>query len=232
MKTPRVTAFTLLEVLVVIGLIAGLSFLLLRALGGGKTMTLPTGQTMLANLITAARTKAPATAHKTRLLINADPLQADRYLRFLVLQVGRQPGASPADWDTSLVVRLPDGIYVVPPGLTGLVANPAEWKRVSDPGADLVSDLFENQSLVYQLDGDAAQQRWLGVAFTSNSTLAALVSGPPPKGTIVLAQGRVRAPGSFAEGQPPVELLNPHNVRGLILSAYGVPALLPDRSAF
>lgn len=232
MKPPRDNAFTLLEILVVIGLIAGLSFWLIGVLGGGRAMSLSTGQTLLANLITAARTKAPATSHKTRLLINADPSQPDRYLRLLVLQVARQPGASPTDWDTSLSAQLPEGVYVVPPSLAGIVANPADWKRVSDPSADLASDVFENQALIYQMNGDPSEQPWFGVAFTPNSTLSALLSGPPPKGTVVLAQGRIRTPGSYGEGQPPVELFNPQNVRGIMLSAYGIPALLPDRSAF
>jgi type II secretory pathway pseudopilin PulG len=226
-------AFTLLELLVVIGLVAGMTFFLFGGLtGGGRTMALQSAQATVANLFTAARTKAPATNRKTRLLINVDPAQPERYLRYLVLQVARQAGSSPTDWDTVQTAVLPPDTYVVPSSLNGLVANAADWKRISDPSLDLVSDLFMNQLLSYTLEGDSAAQIWTGAAYTPNHTLATLAAGPPPKGAIIVAQGRERPPGSYPDGQPPVELVNPRGVRGLVLSAYGVPAPLNDHSAF
>lgn len=225
--------FTLLELLVVIGLIAALSFFLFSGItGGGKSHALQSAQATMANLVTAARTKAPASNRKTRLLINVDPGSPERYLRFVVLQLARQPGSSPTDWDTVQWVTLPAGACVVPGSLTGLVADATQWKRVSDPTEDLVSDLLKNQSLSYSLEGDAAAQAWTGMAFTPNGTLAALGAGPPPKGSIVLALGQVRPPGSYASGEPPWQLGSAQTVRGLVLSAYGVPALLNDRNAF
>lgn len=120
----------------------------------------------------------------------------------------------------------------MPASLAGLVVNPAEWKRVSDPAADLVSDLFTAQTLSGALEGDAVPQWWTGVAFTPVGTLATLVSGPPPKGSLVLAMGRWRAADAYVPGDPPVELEHPSAARGLLLSAYGVPTLLRDRNAF
>lgn len=228
-----ISGFTLLELMAVIGLIAGMTFLLFGGLtGGGRAMALHSAQATVANLITAARTKAPATNRKCRLLFNADPGQPERYLRHVVLQVARQPGSNPTDWDTVQTVTIPRETFVVPSALNGLVANAAEWKRVSDPDEDLVSDLFTNQMLNYALEGDPGVQLWIGVAFTPNHTLAALSAGPPPRGAIVIAPGRARTPGTYVDGQPPIELVNPRGVRGLLLSAYGVPALLNDRSAF
>lgn len=225
--------FTLLELLVVIGLIAAMSIFLVSGLsGGGQSAALQSAQATVSSLVTAARTKAPATNRKTRLLVNVDPASPERYLRFLVLQLARQTGSSPADWDTIQSVTLPAGTCVLPGSLTGLVANAAQWKRVSDPAAELSSDLFKNQSLSYAIEGDLTAQLWTGVAFTPNGTLAALVSGPPPKGSIVIALGQVRPPGSYAAGEPPVQLGSAQSVRGLILSAYGVPALLNERNAF
>lgn len=225
--------FTLLELLVVIALIGTLSYFLIGGLaGGGKTVALHSAQTTMANLVTAARTKAAATNRKSRLLISNDPAQAGRYLRFVVLQIGRQPGASPADWDSVQSVMLPPETGVAPAALAGLVSEAGEWKRVSDPTADLVSDLFVNQTISHQLDGDTVAQLWMGAAFTPNGTLAALGGGPPPKGSIVIVHTQVRAPGTYAVGEPPLRLIDPESVRGLILSAYGVPALLNGRSAF
>ncbi len=228
--------FTLLELLVVIGLIAAMSFFLVSGLtGGGATAALQSGQATLANLITTARTKAPATGRKTRLLLNTDAGAPERYLRHLVLQLARQAGSSTADWDTLVTVTLPEGVYVMPSSLAqsgGLVANPADWKRVTDPAADLVSDLFSNQSLSVMLEGDASAQLWTGVGFTPNGTFAALGGGQPPKGALVIALGVRRPPGSYQPGESPVQLGNPQAVRGLVLSAYGVPALLSERSSF
>lgn len=230
---PQSSGFTLLELLVVIGLIAAMSVLLVSGLTGtGKSASLQSAQATLSNLVTAARTKAPATNRKVRLLVNADPGAPDRYLRFIVLQLARQPGASPSDWDTLQSLSLPAGAYVVPGLMTGLVADVTQWKRVSDPAEDLASDLFKNQSLTCQIEGDTTAQLWTGVAFTPNGTLAALAGGPPPKGSIVIALGQARAPGTYAAGVPPVQLTGAQTVRGLVLSAYGVPALLNERNAF
>ncbi len=230
---PPKAAFTILELLVVIGLIAALSVFLFSGLaGGGKSAALHSAQATVSSLVTTARTKAPATNRKTRLLVNIETGSPERYLRFLVLQLARQPGSSPADWDTIQSLFLPTGAYVVPASLTGLVNDATQWRRVSDPAADLTSDIFQNQSLSYAIEGDATAQLWTGVAFTSNGTLAALGGGPPPKGSIVLALGQPRPPGSYAAGEPPIQLGNAQTVRGLVLSAYGVPALLNERSAF
>jgi type II secretory pathway pseudopilin PulG len=226
-------AFTLLELLVVIGLIVALSFVLVSGLaGGGKSAALQSAQSAVSTLVTAARTKAPATNRKTRLLVCIDTGLPDRYLRFLVLQLARQPGSSPVDWDTIQSLSLPDGVYVVPGSLTGLVTDPAQWKRVSDTTEDLVSDIFKNQNLSYAIEGDTGARLWTGIAFTPNGTLAALAGGPPPKGFIVVALGQARAPGTYQAGESPVQLVSPQTVRGLILSAYGVPALLNERNAF
>jgi len=131
---------------------------------------------------------------------------------------------------------LPADVFVVPASLTsaaGLVTDPAGWKRVSDPSEDLVSSVFLNQSITFALEGDAIARQWAGVCLTPNGTLTRLGnSGTPPRGVLVVATGMLRVPGSYATGQSPVQLGSPETVRGLVLSVYGVPALLNDRNAF
>lgn len=230
------SGFTLLELLIVAGLIAALSLGLFAGLQGtGRAAALQSAQATVANLVTAARLKAAASGRHCRVLVGHDPADTERYLRCLVLQQARQPGANPAQWDSLQTVFLPAGAYVVPSTLnapTGLVAEPASWRRVSDPGADLVSGVFQNQTLIHALEGDATASRWTGVCFTPNGTLASLAGGPPPRGLLVVAAGRPRAPGGFASGESPVQLTDPEAVRGLVLSAYGVPALLNEGNAF
>lgn len=231
------SGFTLLELLVVVGLIAGLSLVLFLGLqGGGQAAALQAGQATMANLVTSARLKAAATGRHCRVLVGHDPAVSDRYLRTLVLQVARQPGANATDWETVQTFTLPAGVFVLPASLatsTGLVADVSQWRRVSEPGEELNSGVFRNQNLITALAGDTSAQNWTGVCFTPNGTLAPLASGgQPPRGLLVLSTGGLRTPGSYAQGESPVQLTNPHAVRGLVLSAYGVPALLNDRSAF
>lgn len=232
MKRHPLHAFSLLEILLVIGLIAGLALILTGGLmDAGKSTRLKTAQATLANLVTAARTKAPATSRKTRLLIHADAASPERYLRYLVLQLAREPGSNPANWDTLTTVTLPPGVYVVPASLTGLVADLTQWMRLSDPTEELASDMFRNQNLTYASEGDSGAQLWTGLAFTPNGTVAALVSGPPRTGAIIVADGQTRVPGTYGYAEPPIRLSNPQAVRGLMLSFSGVPALINDRSS-
>lgn len=236
MKSAHSQGFTLLELLVVIGLIAALSAVLVRGLGGGgQAAAVQSAQATLAGLITTARAKAPATGRKARLLVHIDPAIPERYLRHVVFQLARQAGASPADWDTVVAVDLPDGVYIAPASLAsaaGLIITPSEWKRFSDPRADLTSDLFQGQTVSVLMPGDVDEQLWTGIAFTPNGTLAGIGTGLPPKGYLVVVPGMKRPRGSYPAGESPVQLIKPQAVRGLVLSAYGVPALLNDRTAF
>lgn len=229
-------AFTLLELLVVIGLIAGLSLLLLMGIGGGgKAAALQTAQATVSGLVTSARLKAAASGRHCRVLVAADPVDPERYLRFLALQQARQAGPSPANWDTIQTTALPADALIVPASITtpaGLVRDPSRWKRTTDPAADIVSGVLLNQEIDYALEGDPVSRRWTGICFTPNGTLARLGNvGGPPRGLLVIAMGARRAPGTYGPGESPVTL-QPDALRGLMLSAYGVPALLDDRNAF
>nr|WP_069963138.1 hypothetical protein [Lacunisphaera limnophila] len=219
-----------------VGLIAGLAAVLITGLpGGGPAAALQAGQATVANLVTSARLKAAATGRHSRVLVANDPAVPERFLHELVLQLARTPGANPPEWETLQTVTLPAGIFVLPATLgspAGLVTDPAQWRRVSEPGEELASGVFRNQQVVVALPGEVAARNWTGLCFTPNGTLAPLAGGLPPRGLLVLAAGGIRAPGSYASGESPVRLAQPDAVRGLVLSAYGVPALLSERSAF
>lgn len=228
-------AFSLLELLVVIGLMAALaSFLLIEFGGRNQSAALPSAQATVANLVTAARLQATASGRKTRLLVQMDTAVPDRFLRQVVWQRALQAGVNPTDWEVVESLRLPAGCYVMPASLSaaaGLVENESAWKRRSAPTQSLASDLFAGQTLVLQLPGEDRMQRWTGVAFTAQGTLAPLHGGTPPSGAWLLAAGNPRPPASSAAGESPVRLVSPRQVRGVILSAYGVATLLSDPDA-
>lgn len=236
MNARQPAAFTLLEVLAVVALIAAFSaYVASNLVGTGETAAVRGAQASLLNLLTVARTQAATSGRKTRVLVAADRTHPAVFLRRLTLQLARQSGSSPTTWDLVTEVNLPEGVFVVPPAITelrGLVDTPAQWKRESEPSIDLSSDLFRGQALAVTFPGAASAEWCVGVAYTPNGTLAALGSGVPPKGFVVLAPGRRRAPGTFAADESPVILRNPDAARGLVLSAYGVPARLDDRRAF
>jgi len=230
-RRPR-RAFTLLELLVVVGLVAGMSFFLLRGFSGGGGNSLQAGQAQLANLITAARTKAATTGRRTRVLVHVDAVTNPdrRFLRFVALQLANDATSSPAGWTTVDAGFLPENVFVVPSSLTlanGLVSNPLTWKKITAPTEDVVSEVL-GQTVPVTLEGDSAAQTFAGFVCTPNGTLGSVSGGFPPKGLLILAVGASRAPGTYADGDSPVQLQNPEAVRGLAVSAYGVTNLLND----
>ncbi len=223
-----VRAFTLLELLVVMGLMATLSFFLVGGLGhSGKSAALQTTQAVMANLVTAARTQALASGQPCRILIHVDPLSASeprRYLRYVVLQLQTTSG-----WQTVTDAFFPEGVYVVPgnfssipAGLFAMSVN-VPWTKVD--GSDLRSTALRSNQITTETINDVSAEQWVGLTFSANA-------GTLQSGDIILSTGRRRSPGSFTVGDAPIELENPGNVCGLTLSAYGVPALINARTSF
>lgn len=224
--------FTLLEVLVVIGLIAGLSFVLIGGFGGGaRSAALQSAQSTLANLIMAARVKAMSSGQATRVLVQIDPASPEagsRYLRCLVLQV-----ANGGNWDTQTEAFLPDSVGILPRDITtpaNLVAPGKTWTRPSD-GSSLRSTAlraaitsFPDAEVVLAVNSPTAE-RWAAIKFTALGTTQ-------NSNDLVLASVVRLAPGSYLAGESPVQFDNPDNVRGLSLSSYGVPTLVNSRASY
>ena len=229
--------FTLLELLIVLGLIAAISVVTMSGIfGTGKAGALQSGQATLVNSITAARLKAMSSGRRARLLINADPTYGgtEHFLRYVVIQLAREAGNNPANWDTVGSALLPDGVYVVPSSLqqySGLIEDESDWRRTTNQSLTLASEAL-NQTVSLSLDLANQAQLWTGFEFTVAGTTAPLAGLPQPQGIIVLALGERRRPGTYGPGQSPLVLANSNAVRGLTLSVYGIPNLVNERTSF
>ena len=220
--------FTLVELLVVIALIASLATYLAGHIGdGGKSMSLQSAQAILANLVTAARTKAMATGQPTRVLVHIDQtssLQPARFLRYLAVQVQNS-----GSWELVTDIYLPDGVYVVPGNFgsipAGLIPASATALWVRSDGAALRSTALRSNQISSETVSATLAEQFVSFSLAAAGTTI-------QSGDIVLAVGKIRPPGSFAAGESPVELENPETVRGLTLSSYGVPTLINGRASF
>jgi hypothetical protein len=195
---------------------------------GGRSTALQSAQAVMANLISVARTKAMASGAPCRVLIHVDPARVSeplRYLRYVVVQL-KSPGG---DWQTVTDTYLPEGVYVIPgvfnPMPAGLFAASitVPWTKVD--GTDLRSTALRSNQITTETINGATAEQWVSLTLSANA-------GTLQSGDIILTAGHRRPPGSYADGEAPIELENPGKVRGLTLSAYGVPALINARTSF
>ncbi len=124
-------AFTLLELLVVVGLIALLAAGFGIALGDTGGNALASAQTTLATMVGSAR--AQAAVHQTEAVLaiyaTRPPTgEPEKYLRLLQVFRNSTPGAARPTWiPAGSPAVLPRGVYVVPPSTAGLLASGVTW---------------------------------------------------------------------------------------------------------
>lgn len=211
----------MLELMVVVGLIAATSFVLLVGFGEGRSTALQAGQSTLANLATSARARSFAKGRPVRLLIHheaASPQAAERYLRFVVMEEMREN-----EWRVVQTATLPAGIHVLPHQSrmpATLLVSPTTWTRVD--GSRLHSSALFRPLVSRQIDGPVAEL-WAELVFSAHGTTAA-------SGQVVVTPGRMRPPGGEAAGT--LAFAHPEQVRGLQLSAYGLTTPISSREGF
>jgi len=226
-----VSGFTLLELLVVVGLIGALSLVFLSGWRGGSTSaSLQSAQASVGNLISAARTRALASGSDVRILLQVDSdseLANDRFLRHLVLQV-----ASNSDWITISEVTLPDSVGLLPrdpSAFNGLLGTNATWTRPSD-NTPLRSTAFRSNTSSFpdaELSaaiGSSVTERWAALKFGGRGTTSssgALVLGVLRRGGPTTESGTVR-----------FQFSAPEQVRGMSISSYGLPSYVDDLAGF
>jgi prepilin-type N-terminal cleavage/methylation domain-containing protein len=223
MPRRRERAFTLLELLVTVALVAALAVFVLRgSAGAGTAAALRSGQTAIANLFVVARARAMAGGDSARVLFHVDPTSApapQRYLRCCVVQVGEA-----GKWETVTEIFLPRGVYFVPgnfPALPGGLFSPEAWVR-DDGVSALRSTALRADRIVSEAIGSTIVEQWASVTIADTGNTS-------QSGDLVLVSGE---PRPIIANESPVRLTNPASARGLTLSTYGLAALVDDRASF
>ena len=205
--------FSLLELLVVIGLVAAMSAAFYGGLANRRTTALEAGQSTLAEVLLAARTRALASGRPTRVLVGQGLAPGDRWLRHLLVQAAN---ASNDGWQSVDEWFLPQGVGIVPSRAfcpAGLLADEDSWTTAD--GRPIGSS-----ALTVPAEAGAApeygESAWMAFAFGDDG--APVDAG----GTFLVATLRATPPQSVV----PVQLVGPQSVRGLLISRYGLPVRL------
>lgn len=220
-----VRAFTLLELMVVVGLIALLASGIGLALGDTGGSSLATAQTTLATMLGSARAQAAVNQTDTVVAIYATrPPSGDpeKYLRLLQVFRDETPDGGQRTWrPVGQGAYLPRGVYVVPPTITGLLAAGTVWPSTPP----LTSTL-----------GTTNLRQPNGTPFGGSSTTFVIqfaADGTIQIGTQVLTQGQARLVVATAARANNIPQFNkPDAVRGVLLRPTGAVTFVNERRAF
>lgn len=212
-------AFSLVELLVVIGIIGLVAAGLGVALGDSGGNALATGQTTLATLVATARAQAAVNQTEARLLVyglrppSGDP---EKYLR--LLQVVRAEPAGSSNWvPVGAAVSLPRGIYVVPPSTSGLLAAGVTWPTNPPLLSTLGNLISANQPTGTPFGTSTAY--WL--EFRSDGTITQMT---PPYIRLLVATA------ALSNNSP--QFNNSGAVRGLLIRPTGAVTFVNDANSF
>lgn len=214
--------FTLVELMVVVGMIVlvagGIGF----ALGDPGGNSLATAQKEVAAMVGRARAQAAVGQTETILAIygarppTGDP---DKFLRLLQVFRNRNPGGTPSWEPVGSPVLLPRGVYVVPPSTSGFLASGVVWPT--------------NPPVVSNVRGPINLQQQPGTPFGAPAT--AYVLDFAPDGTIAqvgtLAFSRLAVATAALVNNVP-QFNNPGAVRGLLLRPTGGMTFVNEANGF
>ncbi|MBL65390.1 MAG: hypothetical protein CML14_04290 [Puniceicoccaceae bacterium] len=217
-------AFTLIELLVVLavmGLMMGvIGFSLLS--GGGAE--LGSSQRNLLGILQKARTKAAATGLTTRVIINAQTDDEEKFHRYLEVII-QDPNATNSWMVENEGITLDEGIYFVPEDSTASV-QPDGWR------SDAYSQWSQDSSQEFFLkdafrglreEGQGTEFKF--IEFDSSGNLVCPATGSNSISTIpkiVLAKG---APNPV-DPSVPLRFDDPNAVGGILLQRFGGFAVL------
>jgi len=218
-------AFTLIELLAVIGIIVFVAAGIGLALNDTGGSSLAGAQNSLATLVGQARAQAAVNQTEARLLIYAvrpPSGDAEKYLRLLQVFVNTSANSASQTWSpVGTPVFLPRGIYVVPQSTTGLLPTGVVWPANPAPVSLLGTA------------GNPGQP--VGTAFNGAATVFFVEFRPDGSvnaGTVPISPylKLAVASGTLTNNIP--QFTNSAAVRGLIVRPTGAISFVNDVSSF
>lgn len=241
-------AFTLMELLVVISIMAIFIGLIGKLGSGAETNGLQSAQGMVSGLLTAARSQAAlAPGGIARMLICADPNNAEANLRHLEVvvvdptdpSVTQNPSLPPSKFVSvgGGGLDLPQGVYVVPPisefnkhgyhmantpewkaGETGFSASLSTSTSYKNANGQTVRNFLPDAQSLI-VDGKAAvPYYWIEI-----NALGAVAMDKNTAPTVIVMSSGIPQPTA-----PWFGFNNPNNVVGVLISQYGTQLMLND----
>ena len=203
-------AFTLIELMVVAGLIALLVGVLSLSLSDTGGNALASAQKEIGSLVGSARAQAAVNQTEARVVIYATRPpsgDSDKYLR--VLQVFRNEPFGSATWiGVGMPVYLPRGVYLVPTPIAGLLASGVTWPTNPAPLSTLNSGFVLNStSAPPGTVFNGATLFWIG--YNADGTINVTL-GTQPYAKLVVATGVLSSSNLPAFN-------NPGAVRGVLI---------------
>ena len=216
--------FTLIELMMVVGLIALLVAALGLSLGDTGGNSLASAQKMIGGLVGSARAQAAVNQTEARVVIYATRPpsgDAEKYLR--VLQVFRNEPFGSTTWvAVRSPIYLPRGVYVVPPSTAGLLPAGVIWPVNPAPLSTLTAGFVLNStSAPTGTTFNGATLFWMGYN-ADGSVNVTLGAQPFPKLAVATA--------TLSNNLPAFN--NPGSVRGVLIRPSGAVTFVNDAASF
>lgn len=218
--------FTLLELLIVLAVMGLMMGLIGFSLLGGGGAELGAAQRELLGFVQQARSRAALSGSETRLIVNNDDADEEKYHRYIELLV---KDTCATNGEVRWLVMgegkyLTDGVYFVPED-DGKSKTPSEWRSDaytiwSDSSEDFtLNDAFKGER---ETNGDTSF-KFLAFNQVGNVVFPESSGGGMQKAPrLVLSVG---APNPGGDGEP-LRFDNPNAISGILLRRYGGFAVL------
>lgn len=220
-------AFTLIELLVVIGIIAVLAAGIgVAFLGGSHGNALQNSQGVVNSLASVARSKAALTQSDAAILVNTKP-GTDGFLREFRVAVRN---ATATRWlATGDSTFLDKGIYLVPAAATFAtdVTTSGSWTGLNTTAFD-ASDISPKLYTPDDSSTITTDDYRVVAIYNPRGTLS---SASPGTVTIPVIR-RIVLASALSGSDGKLTFATPDEVRGVLLSTYGVPTLINESEAF